>query len=66
MDWMNYARQIQVIETRLTRRGSGKSFDDPVRVIKQYWSLEGELLAEVDESQTRAATAALDGTGVEG
>jgi hypothetical protein len=45
---MDTCRVIQVIETTLTRRGSGKSEDDPIRVITQYWSLDGELLAEVD------------------
>jgi len=40
-------RVIQVIETELTKRGLG-SLSDPVRNIKQYWSLDGELLAEVD------------------
>ncbi len=40
------ARLIQVIETTLATRGDGK--ETPYRHIKQYWSLEGELLAEVD------------------
>lgn len=44
----DFARVIQVIETRLERRGSGKDKDDPIRIVTQYWSLEGELLAEVD------------------
>lgn len=42
------ARVIQVIETDLQRRGSGKDEHSPIRVVRQYWSLEGELLAEVD------------------
>lgn len=37
---------IEVIRTRLLLRGNGK--DDPYRHIEQYWSLDGELLAEVD------------------
>lgn len=37
---------IQVVETRLTRRGNGST--TPIRVITQYWSLDGDLLAEVD------------------
>lgn len=41
-------RVIQVVETTLTRRGSGKSDADPIRIVTQYWSLDGELLAEVD------------------
>lgn len=43
---MDKAEVIQVIRTTLTRRGDGK--DDPIRSITQYWSLDGELLAEVD------------------
>jgi hypothetical protein len=40
------AKVILVIETE-DRRGLGKS-DDPVRLVKQYWSIDGRLLAEVD------------------
>ena len=40
------ARVISIIETDLTRRGDGK--DDPIRRVVQYWTLEGELLAERD------------------
>jgi hypothetical protein len=60
------ARMIQVIETDLTRRGDGTT-DDPVRLIKQYWTLDGELLAEVDHwaAQYGSHTAAMrrDGEG---
>lgn len=42
------AEVIQVIRTTLTRRGAGKDASDPVRVITQFWSLDGELLAEAD------------------
>jgi hypothetical protein len=42
------ARVMQVIETKLERRGDGKDARSPVRIVTQYWSLEGELLAEVD------------------
>lgn len=48
---MDTARVIQVIETKLLRRGSGESNDDPIRIVTQYWTLEGELLAEVDPHQ---------------
>lgn len=44
----DYARVIQVIETCIERRGSGKDPDDPIRIVTQYWSFDGELLAEVD------------------
>lgn len=40
------ARVIQVIETTLKIKGNGK--DTPIRQITQYWSLDGNLLAEVD------------------
>ena len=40
------AQVRQIIQTTLTRRGNGK--EDPIRIITQFWSLEGELLAEVD------------------
>jgi hypothetical protein len=43
---MDNAELIQVIRTTLLRRGDGK--DDPIRIITQYWSVDGELLAEVD------------------
>ena len=45
---MAEARVIQVIETHLLRRGSGKDSSDPIRIIRQYWTLDGKLLAEVD------------------
>ena len=43
---MDTVRIIEVIETTLLRRGNGTT--DPIRVITQYWSMAGELLAEVD------------------
>ena len=39
---------IQVIRTRLLRRGDGKSEANPVRIITQYWTLDGKLLWEED------------------
>lgn len=44
---MSTTRVIQVIETDLEHRGKGIK-GDPCRVVRQYYSLEGELLAEVD------------------
>lgn len=41
------ARLIEVIETNLELRGEG-TVEDPFRRIRQYWSKDGELLAEVD------------------
>lgn len=46
----NSAKVIPVIETKITR-GSGKSEDDIVRVITEYWTLEGRKLAEVDPTE---------------
>lgn len=45
---MDQAKVIQVIETTLTRRGTGKDETSPLRIVTQYWSLDGKLLAEVD------------------
>lgn len=42
------ARVIQVIETTIERRGAGDHARSPIRIITQYWSLDGNLLAEVD------------------
>lgn len=41
------ARVISVIETKAVR-GRGTS-DDPVREVTEYWSLDGEKLAERDD-----------------
>lgn len=43
---MRSARLIEVIEV-ITTRGKGVQ-GDPVREVRQYWSKEGELLAECD------------------
>ena len=47
------AAAIQVIVTDLERRGKGVP-DDPIRRVRQYWSMEGDLLAEWDECQHEA------------
>ena len=38
---------IQVIHTHLARRGRGTD-DDPVRIVDQYWTMDGQLLVEFD------------------
>lgn len=38
---------LQVIRTEIERRGRGTP-DDPVRVVTQLWTMEGELVAEID------------------
>lgn len=40
------AKVIQVIETKATK-GAGTE-KDPVKIVTQYWSLEGKLLADND------------------
>ena len=40
------AKAVLVIETEALR-GCGTE-DDPCRIVRQYWSLEGELLAQND------------------
>ena len=40
-------QMINVIRTTLLRRGKGVE-GDPIRIITQYWTLEGELLFEHD------------------
>lgn len=43
------ARVIQVVETTLDSRGDGNPSGSPFRRVTQYWSLDGRLLAEVDQ-----------------
>ncbi len=43
---VNSARVIKVIEV-ITRAGKGTQ-EDPNRLVTQYWSLDGKLLATVD------------------
>ena len=45
------ARIVRVIETTLEVRGTGDE-GSPLRRITQYWSLDGQLLAEADPVQT--------------
>ena len=44
---------MQVIRTTLLIRGIGTP-ESPMRFITQYWSLDGELLAEVDPCRPKA------------
>jgi hypothetical protein len=48
---MKYMRELEVIKlirTTILRRGEGLSKDDPIRVITQYWDMQGNLVAEYD------------------
>jgi hypothetical protein len=47
MSGMDSAEIVQLIHTNLLRRGEGKE-GDPIRVIDQYWTLDGQLLFEID------------------
>jgi len=54
-DLTDTARVIEVIETTLTRRGKGVE-GDPIRIITQYWSQDGKLLAEKDPWRDQTIT----------
>lgn len=45
---MDTAKQITVIETKLKRLGDGNSSASPIRIVTQYWTVSGELIAETD------------------
>lgn len=44
---------IQVIHTRLLRLGKGHDASDPIRIIDQYWDMEGNLMWEIDPFKER-------------
>jgi len=44
---MDSARVVQLIETTILRRGDGLE-NDPVRIVTQYWTFDGQLVAEDD------------------
>lgn len=43
---MNTVEIKKVIVTTLARRGDG--IKDPIRVITQYWNIDGSLIFEID------------------
>ena len=43
---LNKVEVMEVIHVSITRGDGSK--DDAVRIVDQYWSLDGELLAEND------------------
>lgn len=47
---MKEVEVIKVVRTYLMRRGKGVP-GSPVRIIEQFWSLDGTLLAENDPLQ---------------
>lgn len=40
----------QLIKTQLERRGTGKE-EDPIRIITQYWNMDGTLEFELDPTE---------------
>ena len=54
------ARVIKVIVTDLELRGKGTS-ESVYRRVTQYWTLDGELLAEVDPAPDKPASNAASG-----
>lgn len=52
---VNSAKAVLVIETK-TARGSGAA-EQPVRIVTEYWSLDGEKLAENDPYLREMASA---------
>jgi hypothetical protein len=44
---MSQVEVMQVIRVRLISRGEGTN-DDPIRTVDQYWSMDGQYLAEYD------------------
>lgn len=52
--------QIQLIQTTLTRRGSGLDQTSPVRVVTEYWTPQGDKVCEVDPAATQITPEALE------
>jgi hypothetical protein len=44
---MDTVKVMQVIETQLVRHGDGTK-RSPIRIITQYWDMEGKLIFEID------------------
>jgi hypothetical protein len=47
---MDEVKLMQVIYCTKKRRGSGKTIDSPIRIVKEIFTTEGELLAENDSN----------------
>lgn len=45
---MKQVEILQVIKTHLLRRGKGTDLD-PIRIVTQFWDMEGNLIFEVDD-----------------
>ena len=44
---METVKVMSVIETKLLKRGTGISAD-PIRIVTQYWDMNGNLIFEID------------------
>lgn len=44
---MDTVKVMQIIETTIKRRGTGET-GSPIRIITQYWTMEGVLIFEID------------------
>ena len=44
---METVKVMSVIETKLLKRGTGIPAD-PVRIVTQYWDMDGNLIFEID------------------
>lgn len=42
------AFEVTLIRTNLTSRGSGEGSHDPIRIVEQFWTDDGRLIAEND------------------
>jgi hypothetical protein len=45
---MKEVEVVRVIKTALLRRGHGRDETSPIRIIEQYWDMDGNLLWEKD------------------
>lgn len=45
---MDTVKKVTLIETTLTRRGDGEDMSSPVRIITEWWTLNGNKVAERD------------------
>jgi len=42
----------EVIKLDLTK-GAGKTADDPIKSVQQYWTLDGRFLVEIDPTEEK-------------
>lgn len=55
-----------MIRTRLLRKGLGHDSSDPVRIVEQWWGMDGTLLFEVDTWQQVVSAPGLRSTAADG